>query len=68
MSPLVSPRAALQSIMPAPVDSRRSLTIAAVIVVIAERPLPVRANAKRASRRFAASTIRNRDTDKVVTG
>src|SRR5579863_8175355 len=34
MSPLFSVRAALQSIMPAPVVSRRSLTIAAVIVVI----------------------------------
>ena len=31
MSPLVSPSAALQSIMPAPVFSRRSFTIAAVI-------------------------------------
>src|SRR5215471_16909523 len=38
MSPAVSVRAALQSIIPAPVDSRRSLTIAAVIVAIAERP------------------------------
>jgi hypothetical protein len=30
--------AALQSIMPAPVDSRSSLTIAAVIVAIAKYP------------------------------
>ncbi|HLG84163.1 MAG TPA: hypothetical protein VKY22_24390, partial [Bradyrhizobium sp.] len=30
--------AALQSIMPAPVDSRRSFTIAAVIVAIADFP------------------------------
>src|SRR5580692_11259614 len=34
MSPSLSVSAALQSIMPAPVDSRRSLTIAAVIVAI----------------------------------
>jgi hypothetical protein len=34
MSPADSVSAALQSIMPAPVDSRRSFTIAAVIVVI----------------------------------
>src|SRR5579871_786812 len=38
MSPAVSVRAALQSIMPAPVDSRRSFTIAAVIVAIVGRP------------------------------
>ena len=38
MSPAVSVSAALQSIMPAPVDSRRSLTIAAVIVAIVEYP------------------------------
>src|SRR5215468_4570212 len=41
MSPAVSVRAALQSIIPAPVDSRRSLTIAAVIVAIFASPLPV---------------------------
>ena len=35
MSPSVSDSACLQSIMPAPVDSRRSLTIAAVIATIA---------------------------------
>src|ERR1700733_1448008 len=34
MSPSLSVSAALQSIMPAPVDSRRSLTIAAVIVAM----------------------------------
>ena len=34
MSPLVSVSAALQSIMPAPVDSRSSLTIWAVIFAI----------------------------------
>jgi MFS-type transporter involved in bile tolerance (Atg22 family) len=39
MSPPVSVSAALQSIMPAPVDSRSSLTIAAVIVAIVELPL-----------------------------
>src|SRR3982751_4765451 len=38
MSPAVSVSAFLQSIMPAPVDSRRSLTIAAVIVAIGKRP------------------------------
>src|SRR6201987_511319 len=38
MSPAVSVRPALQSIMPAPVDSRRSFTIAAVIVAIVGRP------------------------------
>src|SRR6202045_1564481 len=45
ISPPLSVSAALQSIMPAPVDSRRSLTIAAVIVAIVVRPLPVRAGA-----------------------
>src|SRR4051812_19565060 len=38
MSPAVSVSAALQSIMPAPVDSRSSLTIAAEIVAIVEYP------------------------------
>src|SRR4029077_12123320 len=38
MLPAVSVRAALQSIMPAPVDSRSSLTIAAEIVAIVEYP------------------------------
>lgn len=38
LSPLFSVSACLQSIMPAPVDSRRSLTIAAVIVAIVECP------------------------------
>src|SRR5258708_20257955 len=38
MSPPLSVRAALQSIIPAPVDSRRSLTIAAVIVAIVAVP------------------------------
>jgi hypothetical protein len=37
----------LQSIMPTPVDSRRSLTIAAVIVAIVAYPSPVRATAAR---------------------
>src|SRR5271154_6217104 len=44
MSPPLSVSAALQSIMPAPVDSRRSLTIAAVIVAIVERPLACQGN------------------------
>src|SRR5689334_13117000 len=44
MSPPVSVSAVLQSIMPAPVDSRRSLTIAAVIVAIRSVLLPVRAD------------------------
>src|SRR4029077_12872849 len=44
MSPPLSVSAALQSIMPAPVDSRRSLTIAAVIVAIVERPLTCQGN------------------------
>src|SRR6202158_914395 len=43
MSPSFSASACLQSIMPTPVVSRRSLTIAAVIVAIVRRPLPVRA-------------------------
>src|SRR5262249_30028884 len=38
ISPLVSPRAALQSIMPAPVRSRSSLTICAVILAIETYP------------------------------
>jgi hypothetical protein len=40
----------LQSIMPTPVVSRRSLTIAAVIVAIVAHPLPVRAVAARLGR------------------
>src|ERR1700684_4517210 len=66
MSPAFSVSAALQSIMPAPVVSRRSLTIAAVIVVIA-RPLPVRANAAQPCR-LAAVTIRNAVNWKVLAG
>src|SRR5882724_5703134 len=42
MSPSFSASACLQSIMPTPVVSRRSLTIAAVIVAIVACPLPVR--------------------------
>src|SRR5580700_7957335 len=44
MSPAFSVGAALLSNKPAPVVSRRSLTIAAVIVAIDVRPLPVRAD------------------------
>src|SRR6266851_532638 len=51
MSPSFSASACLQSIMPTPVVSRRSLTIAAVIVAIVACPLPVRA----VGRGFAAS-------------
>src|SRR5437762_11139720 len=40
-SPLVSLRACLQSIMPAPVLSRRSFTIAAVIAVIVRIPMKI---------------------------
>src|SRR6202163_4502246 len=47
MSPSFSASACLQSIMPTPVVSRRSLTIAAVIVSIVAYPLPVRATAAR---------------------
>src|SRR5258706_10508920 len=47
MSPSFSASACLQSIMPTPVVSRRSLTIAAVIVAIVAYPLPVRATAAR---------------------
>src|SRR6202158_5828128 len=47
MSPSFSESACLQSIMPTPVVSRRSLTIAAVIVAIVQRPLPVRGVAAR---------------------
>src|SRR4051812_13797959 len=66
MSPPVSVRAALQSIMPAPVDSRSSLTIAAEIVVIVEYPSCLLATgAARALRRAAVSSrecsvLRNR--------
>src|SRR5205823_1095809 len=57
MSPPVSVRAALQSIMPAPVDSRSSLTIAAVIVAIVEYPsCLLAAGAARALRRAAVSS------------
>ena len=57
MSPLVSVSAALQSIMPAPVDSRSSLTIAAVIVAIVEYPsCLLAAGAARALRRAAVSS------------
>src|SRR3979411_1439089 len=45
MSPSFSASACLQSIMPTPVVSRRSLTIAAVIVAIVAYPLPVRVTA-----------------------
>src|SRR5215212_11483059 len=66
MSPAVSVRAALQSIMPAPVDSRSSLTIAAEIVAIFEYPSCLLATgAARALRRAAVSSrecsvLRNR--------
>src|SRR5439155_8916343 len=45
MSPSFSASACLQSIIPTPVVSRRSFTIAAVIVAIVAYPLPVRATA-----------------------
>src|SRR5512143_1539511 len=45
MSPFVSVRAALQSIMPAPVDSRSSLTICALIFAIEPYPSSVPAAA-----------------------
>src|SRR4029077_13372118 len=48
MSPEVSVSAALQSIMPAPVDSRSSLTMPAVIVAIVEYPSCLSARARRA--------------------
>src|ERR1700677_354820 len=46
MSPAFSVSACLQSIMPTPVVSRRSLTIAAVIVAIVANPLPVRGSGR----------------------
>src|SRR5690349_2168747 len=56
MSPEVSVSAALQSIMPAPVDSRSSLTIAAEIVAIVEYPsCLLAASAARALRHAAIS-------------
>src|SRR3954452_18864382 len=56
MSPAVSVSAALQSIMPAPVDSRSSLTMPAEIVVIAEYPsCLLAAGAAHALRRAAVS-------------
>ena len=56
MSPEVSVSAALQSIMPAPVNSRSSLTIAAEIVAIVEYPsCLLAAGTARALRRAAVS-------------
>ena len=55
MSPLVSPSAALQSIMPAPVLSRRSFTIEAVIVAMFKSYICARhARPKGAARRLHA--------------
>jgi len=54
MSPAVSVSAALQSIIPAPVVSRRSLTIAAVIVAMWNVLLPFRID-RGASKRDAAT-------------
>src|SRR4029077_14615659 len=48
ISPSVSVSAALQSIMPAPVDSRSSLTMPAVIVAIVEYPSCLSARTRRA--------------------
>src|ERR1700716_4360433 len=56
MSPSFSASACLQSIMPTPVVSRRSLTIAAVIVAIVAHPLPVRAVAARLAASPPSST------------
>jgi hypothetical protein len=58
MSPSLSVSAALQSIMPAPVDSRRSLTIAAVIVAIVERPVTCQGNCGAALAASPPSTVR----------
>ena len=54
MSPSFSASACLQSIMPTPVVSRRSLTIAAVIVAIVERPCCLSGRARRGCCRLAA--------------
>src|SRR5262249_15918078 len=59
MSPSVSVSAALQSIMPAPVDSRRSLTIAAVIVAIVGRPSACRYGGGQGANRPAAVPLSN---------
>ena len=54
MSPSFSASACLQSIMPTPVVSRRSLTIAAVIVAIVERPSCLSGRPRRGPCRLAA--------------
>src|SRR6202790_4360160 len=54
MSPSFSESACLQSIMPTPVVSRRSLTIAAVIVAIVERPCCLSGRPRRGTCRLAA--------------
>ena len=58
MSPLVSVSAALQSIMPAPVVSRRSFTIAAVIFAIEVIPYLYGVLRGQAQRRYACPRIR----------
>ena len=58
MSPEVSVSAALQSIMPAPVDSRSSLTIAAEIVAIVEYPSCLLAASTARALRHAAISSR----------
>src|ERR1700758_782566 len=68
MSPDVSVRAALQSIIPAPVDSRRSLTIAAVIVAIAERPFAFPDRVRRGSTCQPPSAIRLLKEEKGMAG
>src|SRR6266481_3602626 len=68
MSPALSVRAALQSIMPAPVDSRRSLTIAAVIVAIVERPLTCQGKCAAALAAAPPSSARKLQEKEILAG